>query len=68
MNRVDRLVAAVVLAFLGLALLRAALDIAAQLAVLVTFCGVVYAGVRLWKAGKLDFLKPSKTAEHAERQ
>ena len=59
---------AIVLGFLGLALLRAALDIAAQLAVLVTFIGVVYAGIRLWKAGKLDFLKPSKTAEPVGRQ
>lgn len=67
MNRIDRVVAIIVLAFLGLALFKAALDMAVQLAVLVTFCGVVYAGIRLWRAGKLDFMK-SKAAEPAERR
>ncbi len=69
MNRVDKAVILIVGFFLGMALLRAALNVAAELAALVTFLGVAYFTIRLWKSGKLDFLKSNKpVAETVERK
>ena len=69
MNRIDKAVVLVVAFFLALALLRAALNVAAELAAMVTFLGVIYLVIRLWKAGKLDFLRKAEpTPEPAERK
>ncbi len=62
MNRIDKAVVLVMAFFLSLALLKAALNVAAELAALVVFLGIAYFAVRLWKGGKLDFLKSAKPA------
>ena len=69
MNRIDKAVILAVAFFLALALLRAALNVAAELAAMVTFLGVIYFAIRLWRSGKLDFLRPEKVvAEPVERK
>jgi hypothetical protein len=62
MNRIDKAVVLVIAFFLVLALLKAALNVAAELAALVVFLGVVYFAIRLWRAGKFEFLKSTKPA------
>lgn len=69
MNRIDKAVILIVAAFIGMALLKAALNVAAEMAVLVAFLGVIYLVIRLWKAGKLDFLrKTDPVPEPVERK
>lgn len=74
MKRVDKMVVMVVLLFLALALLRTTLELAAQIAPFVGAVGALYAIVRLWTTGKLDFVKAAfvksttPTPEPAERK
>lgn len=58
MNSIDRLVIWMVLVVLGLSALRGVLEIATAAAVPVAIVGLLYAVARLWKSGKLSFLKP----------
>lgn len=60
MNRIDKAVIVIVAFFVGLACLRAALDVVSSLMGVVVLLSVVYGGVRLGQAGLLPFLKFGK--------
>ena len=74
MKRVDKWVFLVVVGFIALALLKTTLELAAQLAPFVAGVGLIYMIARLWKAGKLEFVKtwlvktPNPAPETAERK